>query len=266
VVNLEEELDRLYALEPSAFIAERDRLVRELRTAGEREKAEQVKQLRKPTVSAWTINQLARRERRDVDLLLDAGHRLLEAQQRLLAGEDPGRLDEARRTERDALAGLHKAARRVLAETGRGSETTLAQVMGTLQAAAVSSEGRELLARGRFTGELEAAGFELLVPLAGEESTLERPRQRKRATGKKQQREPDRKRLEEAQRRLREARETAKTTEKDLRAAERDAGTARREAARAEELLQKKQAAAAEAQTALERTEKELREARRKTR
>src|SRR6058998_3424105 len=101
--NLEDELDRLYALELGEFTAERDQLARELRSGGEREHADQVKSLRKPSLAAWTINQLARRERRDVDLLLDAGHRLREAQQRLLAGEDPGSLDEARRIEREAL-------------------------------------------------------------------------------------------------------------------------------------------------------------------
>src|SRR5207302_7114663 len=119
-----------------------------------------------PSLSAATINQLTRHERRDVDLLLDAGHRLREAQQRLLAGEDPGSLDEARRTEREALRSLRRAAARILHEAGRDSRNTLNRIMGTLEAAAVSSEGRELLALGRLTTDLEAQGFELLAPLA----------------------------------------------------------------------------------------------------
>ena len=170
VTNLEEELDRLYTLEPDSFVAQRERLARGLRKAGQREEAEQVKRLRKPTLSAWTINQLARQERRDIDLLLDAGHRLREAQQGLLAGEDRTSLDEARRTQRDALASLRQAARRILGEAGRGNEAVLDRTMGTLQAAAVLSEGRELLARGRLTGDLEATGFELLAPFAEEVS------------------------------------------------------------------------------------------------
>ena len=80
-------------------------------------------------MSAWAINQLARQERRDVDLLLDAGHRLLGAQQGLLAGEDRKSLDEARRTQRDALANLRQAARRILGEAGRGSEAILDRMM-----------------------------------------------------------------------------------------------------------------------------------------
>ena len=173
--DLEGELDRLYALDPDEFVAERDSLARELRDAGQREEAAQVKSLRKPTVSAAAINQLARRERRDVDLLLDAGHRLREAQQRLLAGEDPGSLDEARRIEREALGKLRRAAKGILAESGRESGSTLDRVMTTLQAAAVSDEGRELLALGRLTGDLEVTGFDLLAPLAAGAPRRKRP-------------------------------------------------------------------------------------------
>jgi exonuclease VII small subunit len=263
--NLDEALDRLYGLEPEAFVGERDRLVRELRAAGERETAEQVKQLRKPTLAAWTINQLARQERRDVDLLLDAGHRLREAHERVLAGEDPGRLSEAQRAQRDALGALHKAARRILAETGR-SEAALAHVTPTLQAAAVSSEGRELLARGRLTGELEATGFDLLAPLTGE-TAEKRARRRKKpsapAERRTRQAELERMRLEDARRELREARETVKSSEKALRAAEQRAAKARKELTDAEEGLQARKAALRDARTALRRAEKQAREAER---
>jgi hypothetical protein len=271
VDHLEEELDELYALEPAQFVAERDRLVRELRKADQREEAEQVKSLRKPSISAWTINQLARKERRDVDLLLDAGHRLREAQQGLLAGEDRKSLDEARGTQRDAIGNLRQAARRILGEAGHGSEATLDRMMGTLQAAAVSDEGRELLATGRLTGDLEATGFELLAPLAVGVSQQEPARQlrpiRKRADPKashERRRQQDRKRLEEARVRLREARASAKAAEKELRAAERDASKARRDLALAEERVHKTRAAAGKSQAAVEQAEKQLHDAERK--
>jgi DNA repair exonuclease SbcCD ATPase subunit len=282
VTNLEKELDRLYTLHPASFVAERERLARALRKAGQRDEAEQVKRMRKPTVSAWTINQLARQERRDVDPLLDAGHRLREAQQGLLAGEDRKSLDEARRTQRDALASLRQAARRILVDAGHGSETTLDRIMGTLRAAAVSSEGRELLARGRLTGDLEATGFELLAPLAeGVSQELEpgkqRPSERKRTAPRKpvsrprerdaaqeRQRQEDRKRVETAGRDFREARATMKAAKKGLAEAERNASRARRELAQAEERVRKSEAAAAEAQMAVEQAEKQLRDAERK--
>ena len=156
-------------------------------------------------------------------------------------------------------------------------------MMGTLQAAAVSSEGRELLARGRLTGDLEATGFELLAPLAEGVSpkqarTKQRPSEKKRAAPRKpvghphgerdaaqeRQRQEDRKRVETARHDFREAQATSKAAKKDLREAERNASKARRELAQAEERVRKNEAAAAEAQMAVEQAEKQLRDAERK--
>ncbi len=72
-VDLEDELDRLYGVPLAEFVGERTRLATALRKEGRRAEAEQVKELRKPSVSVWTVNQLARRHRKDLDLLLDAG-------------------------------------------------------------------------------------------------------------------------------------------------------------------------------------------------
>jgi hypothetical protein len=264
-MNVESELDRLYALEPGAFVAERDRLARELRDAGLREESEQVKRLRRPTVSAATINQLTRQERREVDLLLDAGHRLREAQQRLLAGEEPGSLDEARRTEREALRNLRRAAARILDEAGRRNETTLNRIVETLQAAAVSTEGRELLARGRLTADIEATGFDLVAPLAEGAAPGRRRTSRKRATPKKpaapRRESRSAERIKEARAQLREARARSTAAEKSLHAAERETDKARRELAEAERRADKARAAAREARLTLESAERKLREA-----
>jgi hypothetical protein len=229
--SLETQLDRLYALDPGEFVAERDRVARELRDAGRREEAEQVKSLRKPTVSAAAINQLSRRERREVDLLLDAGHRIREAQQRLLAGEDPGSLDEARRIEREALGKLRRAARQILAESGRESGTTLDRITATLQAAAVSDEGRELLALGRLTGDLEAAGFDLLAPLAAGAPKRKRPAPRRKP---KPEPKPNRRRIEQARGRVREAEQALHAAERDAEKARRDLELAKKELRQAE--------------------------------
>jgi hypothetical protein len=275
VDDLEQALDRLYAVEPEGFVAERDRLSRELRDAGKREDAKLVKDHRKPSLSAWTVNQLARQERREIDLLLDASHRLREAQQGLLAGKDQRSFDEARQTQRDALAGLRRAAARILDEAGRGGEATLNRVVATLQAGAASDEGRELLARGRLTGDLEATGFELLTPLAGKppskrgrptatRSAKQPVAPRKRAPQVGERKREQRERLEEARSRLRDAQATAKDVEADLRRAEQDADKAGRDLARAKERLRKTQASAAQARKAVEHAEQGLREARQK--
>ena len=253
--DLESELDHLYAFEPEEFVAERDRVARALRDADRREEAEQVKALRKPSVAAWTVNQLARRERRQVDLLLDAGHRLREAQQGALAGDRPKALDEARRTEREALAALDNAARDLLAERKKATDATLRKVAETLRTAAVSTEGRELLARGRLTGELQPAGFELLAPLAP-------------ATSKGKRRRPaparEKKQLDESRARLEQARAAAADASKSARAAEEDARNARTELAKSEKRLDAAEAASARAEAAVARAEERFRAAERK--
>jgi hypothetical protein len=164
-VDLDDELERLYAAEPGAFVGSRDLLVRSLRAEGRRAEAAQVAGLRRPALAAWVVNQLARSDRRSVDLLLDAGHRLISAQQALLAGGDPAPFDEARARERAALERLRAEAQAILGE--RASPELLERVLVTLRAAAVSAPHREELARGRLPAEVAPTGFEALAALAG---------------------------------------------------------------------------------------------------
>ena len=119
-LDLDAAVDELYGADPDEFTARRNELAKELRAEGRRAAAEQVKDLRKPSLAAWAVNQLARRNRREIDLLLDAGHRAREGQRGLLGGADRSGLEQALQAERKALQALHSAARRVLRE--RGSE------------------------------------------------------------------------------------------------------------------------------------------------
>ena len=80
--------DDLYALPPGEFTRARDERAKALRKEGKREEADAVKALRKPTVAAWALNQLARRRAKDVERLLTAGEKLRAAQEELLAGGD----------------------------------------------------------------------------------------------------------------------------------------------------------------------------------
>ena len=146
-MTLNDAIDNLYSAELEDFTAERTRIARELRDAGDPESAAHIAKLKKPTVAAWALNQLARRHRRDVDLMLDAGHRLRQTQEGVVGGGDRASFEQAQKTERDALRRLTQQASQLL---GGASPQVLAQISQTLRAAAVSEEGRELLARGRF--------------------------------------------------------------------------------------------------------------------
>src|SRR5689334_16480659 len=75
-VTLEEIADRLYALPPEDFTAAR---ADEAKAAG-KPVGKQVAALRKPTVSAWIVNALARAEPEMLEQLLALGPLLAEAQ------------------------------------------------------------------------------------------------------------------------------------------------------------------------------------------
>jgi hypothetical protein len=237
-MDLEQAIDELYAASLEDFVAERKRLTGALRDEGLREDAASLAAMRKPSTAAWVLNQLARTRRRDVDLLLDAGNRLREAQHDLLGGAERAVFERARKTERETLSRLITAAGELLGSRGKPSATIVGQVAESLRAAAVSADGRELLARGRFTEPLSGAafGFDPVGQIAGSGKTDSRARLARTA--------------ERGQRR--EAAEALRRAKDKLRAAERAAREARREATRLDlEAEQARRAAeAAEARAA----------------
>jgi len=231
-VELDDALDALYDASPDEFVSERKRLVKVLKSDGRTAEADRLAKVRKPTVAAWALNRLARDQRRDIDLLLDSGHRLRTAQAGVLRGDAREAFEQARRTERDAIARLLGAAEDLL---GGASASILEQVAASLHAAAVSEGGRELLAAGRFTQPLTLEGFDAVAGLA--------PPPSKRAPKAKPARNSDE---------LKRLRAELAAARKRLREAERTAHEAHRLAAQAEVNV-------AEAAEAVRRAEQRLR-------
>jgi hypothetical protein len=254
-VDLEAALDDLYGAEPDEFVAERKQLAGALKQEGRKAEAARVLELRKPTVPAWTVNQLVRRRRKDVDTLLEAGERLADAQASLLAGEGRAEFAEARRAEQAAVKRLRESAGTILAD--RASDAVLDRVAATLGAAAVTPEGRERIARGRLTGEIEPQGFEAFagMPAAAPERRPAAAKPAKPARpAKAAPAADDRKRREEAVARAREAVAAARKRETEVAGERREAERAVQQARKALEAAQRKaarlradQAAAAEA-------------------
>jgi hypothetical protein len=152
--------DELFGLAPEAFVAARDELARRLRRDGDPAAARRVKALRRPPLSAWAVNQLARGEEPALDRLLAAGDRLRAAQQAALAGGDAAELRAAAKAEREAVTGLVTAAMARLREAGHpASDATRGRVTATLHAAAASPEAAELVRHGRLTADLDPSGF-----------------------------------------------------------------------------------------------------------
>ena len=159
-------LDRLYSLAPEEFTAARNALVKELTKAGDRRGASELKSLRKPTVIAWSLNQVARTHGREVEELVAAGRRVREAQE---AGE-PGALREASGEEQEVVVRLTGLALQEMASRGHApNETARAKLLQTLRAGARDEAVADLLRQGRLTAEAEFVGFptDLDLPAAG---------------------------------------------------------------------------------------------------
>jgi hypothetical protein len=248
--ELERELDRLYELPLSEFTAARDESAKRLRAEGQRELADQVKQLRKPTVAVWIVNRLAHDRALDVQRLLKAGEALTKSQAAAAKGDAADKFAEARSEEQHALERLAGAARE-LAERESVGAPAIERAIQTLRAASLTAEGRELLKRGRLTEELQPPGFDALT--AG----LAPKRKTKAAKpgARKNDREQRRRVLEEARERVTQLRSQERDLLKAARAAQREAERAESKAAalrkRAED-AQVKAAAAGERRAAAE--------------
>ena len=261
----------LYGLPLERFVPERNALARELRVAGKRDEAAAVASLRKPSVAARGVNQLARTHRRELCRLFTAGDALSEVQSSVLAGQAGGRdLTEAQARERDAVSALVEAASALLAAEGlTASASVLERIGETLHAAAFDDDAREPVEQGRLERELRHVGLGM-----GAGADVVAPPQRKPTKSKPTQSEPTeeteaRKQSESAERaEVQEREEAEKRAEakkraqarKQAEASERDAG---RRAARAAKDLEDAERAQARAAEALEQAKKTLVVARR---
>jgi hypothetical protein len=246
VPGVENEIDRLFGLPLDEFTKARNDLARQLKRDGDSEGAAAVQELAKPTVAAWTVNQLARTERVAVGKLLEAGEALRAAQGRLLGGEDASdALREATVQERETIRGLTHDAEQVLASAGRtATQAVLERVAATLRAAAVSDEGRELLESGRLTTELEPAGFGGVAGAPAAGRTRPRAKRHAHTVDRKRQREEEQQLRQELRRKARELERAARGAERE---AERAAATAEEARRRAERARAEADAAASQA-------------------
>jgi hypothetical protein len=256
VATLPDEADELYALPLEEFTPARDSLAKRLRDDGDKEAAAGVKALRKPSVPAWAVNQVARADKKAVDALFDAGARLQDAQKKLMRGGDAKAVQEATAAERDAVKKLLAAARKRLEAGGHGAtESTLERVADSFYATAVDPDARENVRAGRLTKELKRVGFgevpELsLVPGGKSERPVSRgPGAKERKEAEKRAREADdaeqaalaaEERAAELARKADEAKARATDAKAEARFARRAADTKRREAEKLAAKLQRK--------------------------
>src|ERR1051326_7740582 len=149
--KLKDEIDDLFRLPLAQFTSARNALASRLKKEGRANDAERVKLLAKPSVSAWTVNQLYWDHREAFDQLIATGKRFRPSQASMR-----GSLD----ARREALVQLSDLATELLLEAGHNpSQDTIHRVTTTLEAL---SDGP---APGRLTSDVDPPGFASLAAL-----------------------------------------------------------------------------------------------------
>jgi hypothetical protein len=234
VAELDEELDRLYGLPLADFTKARNELAARLQKEGNSEGADRVKGLKKPTVPAWVLNQLAHRRSEDVRALLDAGAAVRRAHEAALRGEGAATLHEATTAHRAAVRELVHAAREITDDGRPPSQATLDRVSESLSIAAVDDEAGTLLESGRIEREFTSRGFDVFTGMPLPTSTAPPRRQPAEKTRARTAQAPAKDDL--AERRERRAAEQERVTQlrAEVRELQRKATAANRERARAD--------------------------------
>jgi hypothetical protein len=225
LATLEREIDRLYALPLDEFTARRNELAKRLKKDGDEAAAEQVTALVKPTVPAWTINQLARRQKKEVQALLTTGTRLRKAQERALAGGGADALNAAQAEERESVRDLMQRATAILEEAGRPpTRAVLERIRATLGAAVLTDPERAVLKAGRLTTEVQVSGFDAL---AGIRPAPPRDAPRDELADRRRQKAEREKKLRRLEKRARELADQADQADEAAERAEEAAADAR---------------------------------------
>lgn len=162
-------VDELYTLPPGEFTAARNALVKALRAEKRRDEAEAVRALKRPSVPAWALNQIARSSPDAVQEVLTAGAAVVAAQRRALSGVRDAGLREASQQRREAVDAVFRLAAEVLREAGAQPQAHRMAIAATLEAASVDSDAAAQVTAGRLTNDLPApsgfgdvAGFSLV--------------------------------------------------------------------------------------------------------
>lgn len=247
--DTDERVARLYGLPLEEFTAERNALAAELRREGDSEGAAAVRALRKPTASAWAVNQLVRAEPDLVDALLGAGGELRQAHRQAASGRGAAQLRAAAESERAAIDALIARAPGAI---GRPLTAALTEsIRNSLHAASSDDEARERVRTGTLATELRPVGLgPIPEALAGRKPAREDAAAKRRAA--------------EAAAMLKAARDSEAALRREADAAGRALAHAEEKHARAREAADVAAERVADARERLKRARAGLAEARRR--
>ena len=146
--------DELYALPLGDFTAARDARAKELKGT---DLAAPVKALKKPSLAAWVVNVLVRRDSEQASQVLELGAALREA----AAGMQGDELRALTRQRRQLTAAVTTGARSLAAEAGvKVTQSVADQVESTLTAAMLDPRCAEAVRSGLLVTSLAATGVD----------------------------------------------------------------------------------------------------------
>jgi len=147
--------DRLYGLTLGEFTPARDAEAKTLK-ASDKELSARVKALKKPSLAAWVVNLLVRREAEQVDQVLAVGAALRSAQ----ASLDGAQLRELTRQRRQLTSAVTTTARGHAVDAGQKVTQAVAdEVEATLTAAMVDPAAAEAVRSGLLVRALSTTGL-----------------------------------------------------------------------------------------------------------
>jgi DNA repair exonuclease SbcCD ATPase subunit len=150
-------IDALFRLPLAEFIGARKELAARLKKTGYTDEVENVKALTKPSISAWTVNQLYWNNRDEFDELISTGQRFRKAQ---TSGKMVN-MREALDARREALVHLSDLAAEILGDAGHNpSLDILRRITTTLEALSSLASFSDDTTPGRLTHDIDPPGFD----------------------------------------------------------------------------------------------------------
>jgi hypothetical protein len=163
--DLEPEIDRLYQLPLDEFVQARNELAGRARSDGHAEVALQVQALAKPSVSAWAVNQLHWRARREFDALMQTGQKLRAAQEATLRGRGTDVRDARKQRDAALVAALERTLDLLLQSGHPVTPAMRLRIATDLDALAAYGGTPPGTVAGRLVQDLEPPGFEVFAGL-----------------------------------------------------------------------------------------------------
>jgi hypothetical protein len=258
--STERALDVLFQAPLGEFTAARQRLVDKLRRQGKAAPARRIADIKKPTLSAWAVNQLRFQEPEPCKRLAKLGAELRQIYSSHARGSSSEKRGKLQADLKQVIGSLAEKASRILSEHGHAASAgTLGRVTSTLHALALRATDEDRRA-GRLSTDVAPPGLENLTDLPDlEELEASAP---KPAKGAARAQRPARDKAGDAKRRReqRKREQLRKKARAELHAAERalqqrmrDKKAAARKLDEAQQALQAAEARESAAQKDVER-------------